>query len=88
MSKNRTRKRALAREISGCETDVGVLATVLGAVDRGYRVVIVSDALCSSSDETHDALMTLYRQRYTERVETVSTAQLVDVCKRRLAEAD
>ena len=36
--------------ISGSETDVCVLSTVLGAVDRGYRVVIAIDALCSSSN--------------------------------------
>ena len=31
--------------------------TVLGGVDRGYRVVVTTDALCSSSDETHDAMI-------------------------------
>jgi nicotinamidase-related amidase len=63
--------------ISGSETDVCVLATVMGAIDRGYRVIIASDALCSSSDETHDALMTLYHQRYTEQVEAVTTEELL-----------
>jgi nicotinamidase-related amidase len=47
--------------ISGGETDVCVLATVLAAVDRGYRVIIVEDALCSSSDQTHDALLRFMR---------------------------
>jgi nicotinamidase-related amidase len=28
-----------------------VLATVLDAVDIGYRVIVVRDAVCSSSDE-------------------------------------
>jgi nicotinamidase-related amidase len=65
--------------ISGCETDVCVLATVLGAVDHGLRVVIASDAVCSSSDKTHDALMTLYRQRYTEQVETIETGALLKI---------
>ncbi len=59
--------------ISGGETDVCVLATVLGAVDYGYRVVIATDALCSSSDETHDALLKLYEKRYGEQVEAVTT---------------
>jgi nicotinamidase-related amidase len=44
--------------ITGAETDVCVLSTVLNAVDLGFRVVIVEDALCSSSDVGHDALMT------------------------------
>ena len=64
--------------ITGSETDVCVLATVMGAIDRGYRVVIVVDAVCSSSDETHDALMTLYAQRYSQQVETVDAATLLD----------
>jgi len=37
--------------VTGSETDVCVLATVLGAVDLGYRVIVVRDAVCSSSDE-------------------------------------
>ncbi|WP_244999592.1 cysteine hydrolase family protein [Brevundimonas nasdae] len=36
--------------VTGGETDVCVLAAVLGAVDLGYRVVVVTDALCSGSD--------------------------------------
>lgn len=59
--------------ITGAETDICVLATALGAVDRGYRVILVTDALCSSSDETHDALMTFYHQRLSLQVETADT---------------
>lgn len=59
--------------VTGGETDVCVLATVLGAVDRGYRIVAVTDALCSSSDETHDAMLTLYHNRYGQQVETLET---------------
>ena len=43
--------------VSGAETDVCVLSTVLDAVNIGFRVFIVEDALCSSSDAGHDALM-------------------------------
>ncbi|TPL02348.1 MULTISPECIES: cysteine hydrolase family protein [unclassified Mesorhizobium] len=57
--------------VTGGETDVCVLATVLGAIDIGYRVVLVTDALCSSSDATHDALMTVYHQRFAQQVEMV-----------------
>jgi nicotinamidase-related amidase len=64
--------------VSGGETDVCVLATVLGAVDRGYRVVVATDALCSSSDETHDAMMTLYHNRYGQQVETVTTDTILE----------
>ena len=62
--------------VTGAETDVCVLATVLDAVDRGLRVVIVEDALCSSSDVGHDALMTLYRNRFAEQIELIKTEQL------------
>lgn len=56
--------------ITGAETDVCVLATVLSAVDLGYRVILVRDALCSSSDEGHDALMRMYHSRFSEQIET------------------
>ena len=59
--------------ITGGETDVCVLATVLGAVDLGYRIIVVTDALCSSSDEAHDAMMKLYHTRYGQQVETIDT---------------
>ena len=54
--------------VTGGETDVCVLGTVLGAIDRGYRVVVVVDALCSASDETHDAMVLLYASRYGQQV--------------------
>ncbi len=64
--------------ITGGETDVCVLATVLGAVDRGYRVVLATDAICSSADETHDALMRLYRSRFTEQIELATVDEILD----------
>lgn len=63
--------------ITGGETDVCVLATALGAIDRGLRVIIVTDALCSSSDETHDALMELYLNRFSEQVEAATTEEVL-----------
>jgi nicotinamidase-related amidase len=57
--------------ISGGETDVCVLAAVLDAVDLGYRVVVASDALCSASDEAHDALLQLFNQRFQQQIEVV-----------------
>lgn len=63
--------------VSGGETDVCVLATVLGAVDRGFRVVLAIDALCSSADATHDALMELYLSRFSEQIEAATTAEIL-----------
>ena len=62
--------------VTGSETDVCVLATVLDAVDLGLRVVIVEDALCSSFDAGHDALMTLYRNRFSEQIDLIKSEQL------------
>jgi nicotinamidase-related amidase len=64
--------------VSGAETDVCVLATVINAVDLGYRVVIASDAICSSSDECHDALMTLYHKRFSQQIEIASTEVILE----------
>jgi nicotinamidase-related amidase len=56
--------------ITGAETDVCILAPALDAVDLGYRTVIARDALCSSSDAAHDALLTLYHDRFSQQIET------------------
>lgn len=61
--------------ITGAETDVCVLSTTISAVDYGYRVILVEDALCSSSDQGHDALMTMYSTRMSEQIELVRTEQ-------------
>ncbi len=64
--------------VSGAETDVCVLSTVLGAVERGFRVIVASDALCSSSDQMHDALLGLYANRFSEQIETAEVAEIVE----------
>jgi nicotinamidase-related amidase len=63
---------------SGGETDICVLATVLGAIDLGHRVVIATDALCSSADSTHDNIMMLYTSRFAEQVETATVDEILD----------
>jgi nicotinamidase-related amidase len=63
--------------ITGAETDMCVLAAVLDAVDLGYRVIVSVDALCSSSDEMHDALLGLYRNRFSCQIETAETERVL-----------
>lgn len=63
--------------VSGAETEVCVLATVMGAIDLGYRVIIVADAICSGADSTHDAMLGIYESRFGMQVETVTTAELL-----------
>jgi nicotinamidase-related amidase len=65
--------------ISGSETDVCVLATILDAVDRGFRVIVVEDGLCSSSNQGHDALMMLYRTRFTDQIELLRLDAVLDL---------
>lgn len=64
--------------VTGGETDVCVLATVMAAIDHGFRIVLPTDALCSTQDSTHDALLQLYRQRFSHQVEATTTANLID----------
>ena len=63
--------------VSGAETDVCVVAAVFDAVDRGYDVVLVKDAVCSSADETHDALITVYASRLSQQVTLVTSRDVI-----------
>ncbi|MCC7271648.1 MAG: cysteine hydrolase [Alphaproteobacteria bacterium] len=68
--------------VTGAETDICVLATVLGAVDRGHRVILVTDALCSSSDTGHDAILAMYRRRFGQQIETVDCETILSAWNR------
>ena len=63
--------------VTGSETDVCVSATIMGAVDHGFRVILVRDGVCSSSDEGHDALLQLYHRRFSEQIETASAEEIL-----------
>jgi len=73
------RLKAMSAEaliVSGAESDVCVLSTVLAAVDLGYPVVIATDAVCSSSDPCHDAVLQLYSLRFSQQVQTLTVAEI------------
>lgn len=71
--------------ISGAETEVCVMAAVIGAIDLGYRVVIATDAICSSADSTHDAMHHIYDSRFGMQVETAEVAEIVEAARVHLA---
>ena len=64
--------------LTGAETDICVLSTALTAVDLGLAVVVVEDAICSSSDRCHDALLTLYRERLSQQIEILPTEAVLE----------
>jgi nicotinamidase-related amidase len=63
--------------VSGIETEVCVLATVLGAIDHGFRVIIATDGVCSSADETHDAMQMIYESRFGMQVEAAQSGEIM-----------
>lgn len=71
------RKRISTLVVTGGETDVCILATVMAAIDHGFRVVLPTDALCSTSDTAHDTLLDLYRDRFSVQIETTTTKALL-----------
>jgi nicotinamidase-related amidase len=63
--------------ITGVETDVCVLATVFDAIDRGYRIIVVKDAVTSGSLESHKATIDLLLPRMPQQIALASTATLL-----------
>ena len=62
---------------SGVETDVCVLASVIDAVDRGYRVVVAGDAVASASEDGHEAVMRHVYGRLDAQVEIATVADII-----------
>jgi hypothetical protein len=44
----------------------------------GFRVVLATDALCSSAEKIHDAMMAVYLNRFNEQVETALTETIIE----------
>ena len=50
---------------------------MLDAVDHGYRVVVVADAVCSVSDEAHESLLALYGNRFGQQIEVAGSEEIL-----------
>ncbi|MBP1884337.1 cysteine hydrolase family protein [Sinorhizobium mexicanum] len=72
------RDRVSTLAISGGETDVCVLAATLGAIDLGYRVILLTDAVCSSADDSHDASLELLGERFSAQLQLVMTETFLE----------
>ena len=68
--------------LSGIETDVCVLSTVMEAVDHGLRVIVAQDAVTSGSAEGHRAAMQILQSRFDLQVELADTAEIIAAWKR------
>lgn len=63
--------------VSGAETDVCVLSTILAAIDLGFFIVVARDAVCSSSDAGHDALITMFELRFAHQLAIAETEEIL-----------
>ena len=52
---------------------------MIGAVERGYRVILVADAICSSARETHCATLEVCSQRFGQQIETAGLAEVMRI---------
>ncbi|WAP68935.1 cysteine hydrolase family protein [Jiella pelagia] len=62
---------------SGVETDVCVLASVVDAIERGFRVVVAIDALASAAETSQDSLMEHLASRLPEQIELASVDEII-----------
>ena len=62
------RKKADKIEIAGIGTSTYILATMLGAIARGFEVNIDSNAVIDKKPEVHKAAITLIQNNYKTKV--------------------
>lgn len=58
---------------TGVETDVCVLASLWGAIDRGYHCTVIADAVASSDEAGHQAVLAHVLPRLPEFIEVTTT---------------
>jgi len=65
--------------VVGVETDYCVLATILGALDHYYRVLLVTDAVGSTQANSAQAQLDYTLRRFDHLVELGSTEEVLDM---------
>lgn len=63
--------------VTGVETDVCVLSTVLDAIDRGIHVVVVTDAVGGSVPAAHRATLEHVYPRYDQHLELMTADEVI-----------
>lgn len=63
--------------LTGVETDVCVLSTVMEAMDLGLRVIVASDAVTSSVTQCHGLALEILEQRFDEQVEIATVDEII-----------
>ncbi len=79
-------RQASTLVLTGVETDVCVLAVAFGATDRGYRVIIVEDAVASSSPAGHQAALEAIYPRLDQQIEIAGIEEVLAAWPSRRAE--
>ncbi len=62
---------------TGVETNVCVLGTVMTAMDRGYRVIVVSDACHGSNPASHEATLAHIYRCFEDQIEIGTTDEVL-----------
>jgi nicotinamidase-related amidase len=65
--------------LTGVESDVCVLATALGAIDRGYRLIVIKDGIASSKSLGHDAVTKGIYPRFDQQVEMIAAERALSL---------
>lgn len=71
------RRHASSLVLAGVETEVCVLSTAMQAMDRAWRVVVVEDAVASSTPRSHRAALELMRTRFSCQIDIAAAGEVL-----------
>lgn len=70
-------RRPEALIFTGVETEICVFATLWGAIDRGYRCLVVTDGVTSPDARAHQFALDVLVRRMDDHVELVTAAEVL-----------